>query len=167
MTASNNNNNNNAGTRRCWIEWCRIQINLLVHRLLLFGLTYYCRMQSKGSKYKVIVESTTGSQEKCKATREEYANRINQGGDCILFAVFRGKRSVGVSLMDDNACCCIFYLCGPSFPTLVLIRWIATSKQAKKAYKDEQQTFRQTTPLLPAAEWYSLSRPTTVRLPKH
>ena len=58
-------------------------------------------MQSKG---KVIVEPT-GSQADFEAAKQQYQDKIEEDGNCILLAVFRGKMSEGISFNDDFARC--------------------------------------------------------------
>lgn len=65
------------------------------------------------SKGKVIVEPT-GTQADFEAARDEYAETIKTTGNCVLFAVFRGKMSEGISFNDDNARAVI--CCGVPFP---------------------------------------------------
>lgn len=45
----------------------------------------------------------TGSQEAFEEAREEYNETIKEFGNCILFAVFRGKMSEGISFNDAFA----------------------------------------------------------------
>lgn len=61
-------------------------------------------LQSKG---KVIVEPT-GSQADFEAARKEYKQKIEEDGNCVLLAVFRGKMSEGISFNDDFARCVSF-----------------------------------------------------------
>ena len=99
------------------------------------------------AKGKIIVEPT-GSQEKFEEARAEYSDKIKQDGNCILFAVFRGKMSEGISFNDDNARCVICI--GLPYPS-----YVDRAIKAKKSYNDEQRKIRGNTKLLPGDEWYS------------
>ena len=63
--------------------------------------TWFRLLQSKG---KVIVEPT-GSQADFETAKQEYRNKIQEDGNCVLLAVFRGKMSEGISFNDDFARC--------------------------------------------------------------
>ncbi len=99
------------------------------------------------SKGKVIVEPT-GSQEDFETARDDFKDTIAATGSCVLFAVFRGKMSEGISFDDDNsrAVICI----GMPLPN-----WTDRSVKAKQAYNDEQRKIRKNTCLLPGREFYA------------
>jgi Rad3-related DNA helicase len=99
------------------------------------------------SKGKIIVEPT-GSQSKFEMARDEYATTIKETGRCILFAVFRGKMSEGISFNDDNArgVICV----GIPYPNA-----FDRSIKAKKNYNDEQRKIHRRKDVLPGNEWYS------------
>jgi hypothetical protein len=99
------------------------------------------------SKGKIIVEPT-GSQSKFEMARDEYATTIAETGRCILFAVFRGKMSEGISFNDDNArgVICV----GIPYPNA-----FDRSIKAKKNYNDEQRKIHRRKDVLPGNEWYS------------
>lgn len=99
------------------------------------------------SKGKVIVEPT-GSQAEFEAARDEYADTIRETGRCVLFAVFRGKMSEGISFNDDNARAVICV--GVPFPNS-----FDRAVKAKRAYNDEQRRLENKTSLLPGDLWYS------------
>ena len=98
------------------------------------------------AKGKIIVEPT-GSQEKFEEARLEYTEKIKEDGNCILFAVFRGKMSEGISFNDDNArgVICV----GQPLPN-----WQDRAVKAKKSYNNEQRKLQGNTNLLPGDEWY-------------
>jgi hypothetical protein len=100
-----------------------------------------------GSKGKVIIEPT-GGQSDFEAAKNEYAEAIRVTGSCVLFAVFRGKMSEGISFNDDNArgVICV----GIPFPSS-----FDRSIKAKKSYNDEQRKLGKRTDLLPGDSWYS------------
>jgi Rad3-related DNA helicase len=99
------------------------------------------------SKGKVIVEPT-GGQADFEAAKSEYAEAIRVTGNCVLFAVFRGKMSEGISFNDDNArgVICV----GIPFPSS-----FERSIKAKKSYNDEQRKLAKRLDLLPGDSWYS------------
>lgn len=125
----NAGNNNNNGT------WGRFQDASEIWDRLL------------ASKGKVIVEPT-GSQSKFELAKQEYADTIQTTGKCILFAVFRGKMSEGISFNDANArgVICV----GIPYPN-AYDRSIVT----KKKYNDEQRKLERRTALLAGNDWYS------------
>ena len=98
------------------------------------------------SKGKVIVEPT-GSQEQFEEARDEYAEAIKRTGKCILFAVFRGKMSEGISFNDANArgVICV----GIPFPNA-----FDRAITAKKKYNDEQRLINKKHDILPGDHWY-------------
>ena len=98
------------------------------------------------SKGKVVVEPT-GSQDQFEAARDEYAETIKRTGKCILFAVFRGKMSEGISFNDANARCVICV--GIPFPNS-----FDRAITAKKKYNDEQRTINKKHDILPGDQWY-------------
>jgi Rad3-related DNA helicase len=99
------------------------------------------------SKGKVIIEPT-GGQSDFEAAKNEYAEAIRVTGNCVLFAVFRGKMSEGISFNDDNArgVICV----GIPFPSS-----FERSIKAKKSYNDEQRKLGKRLDLLPGDSWYS------------
>jgi Rad3-related DNA helicase len=99
------------------------------------------------SKGKVIVEPT-GGQSDFEAAKAEYAEAIRVTGNCVLFAVFRGKMSEGISFNDDNArgVICV----GIPFPSS-----FDRSIKAKKSYNDEQRKLERRLDLLSGDSWYS------------
>lgn len=99
------------------------------------------------SKGKVIVEPS-GSQSDFDAARQEYAEAIKSTGSCILFAVFRGKMSEGISFNDDNArgVICI----GIPFPSS-----FDRAITAKKSYNDEQRKLGKREDVLSGNSWYN------------
>lgn len=99
------------------------------------------------SKGKIIVEPT-GGQADFEAAKSEYAEAIRVTGSCVLFAVFRGKMSEGISFNDDNArgVICV----GIPFPSS-----FDRSIKAKKSYNDEQRKLEKCLDLLPGDSWYS------------
>jgi len=99
------------------------------------------------SKGKVIIEPTGGSQNSFEEARDEYAETIKRTGKCILFAVFRGKMSEGISFNDANArgVICI----GIPFPNS-----FDRAITAKKKYNDEQRTINKKHDILPGDQWY-------------
>jgi hypothetical protein len=99
------------------------------------------------SKGKVIVEPT-GGQSDFEAAKNEYAEAIRVTGSCVLFAVFRGKMSEGISFNDDNArgVVCV----GIPFPSS-----FDRSIKAKKSYNDEQRKLERRLDLLSGDSWYS------------
>ena len=98
------------------------------------------------SKGKIIVEET-GSQEKFEAARNDYNNTVRTSGSCVLFAVYRGKMSEGVSFNDDFAR-------GVICVGLPLPNSFDMSIKAKKSYNNEQRRLRNRTNLLPGDDWY-------------
>lgn len=107
--------------------------------------SWYRFQMSKGT---VIVEPTSGGQSTFEEARHEYAETIRNTGNCLLFAVFRGKMSEGISFNDDNAraVLCI----GIPYPSSQ-----ARSIKAKKSYNDEQRRCEKRTDLLSGGGWYS------------
>ncbi|GMI14569.1 hypothetical protein TrLO_g4418 [Triparma laevis f. longispina] len=101
------------------------------------------------SKKMIIVEKGGGSKEDFERMKENYARSIHQHGSCVLFAVFRGKMSEGVSFNDDFArgVICI----GIPYPS-----YYSRSTKSKRSYNDEQRkrSFNNQV-LLPGSEWYS------------
>lgn len=101
----------------------------------------------RATKGKVMVEPT-GNQAEFEAARDEYAETIRTTGHCVLFAVFRGKMSEGISFNDDNArgVICVGIPYPSSFDRTV---------KAKKSYNDEQRKLSNRNELLPGDMWYS------------
>ncbi|GMI02980.1 hypothetical protein TrVE_jg9717 [Triparma verrucosa] len=103
-------------------------------------------MQSKGQ---LIVEKGGGSKEDFERMKEDYARGIQERGSCVLFAVYRGKMSEGVSFNDNFArgVICV----GIPYPS-----YYSRSTMSKKNYNDEQRRapFNNMV-LLPGQEWYS------------
>lgn len=99
------------------------------------------------SKGNVVVEPT-GSQIDFEDKRDEYQAAIRSTGHCILFAVFRGKMSEGISFNDDNArgVICV----GIPYPSLA-----DRAIKAKKCYNDEQRKFSGRSDLLDGNSWYA------------
>lgn len=99
------------------------------------------------NKGKVIVEPT-GSQVDFEAKREEYQDTIRRTGTCVLFAVFRGKMSEGISFNDENArgVICV----GIPYPSS-----FDRSVKAKKSYNNEQRKLAGKTAMLSGDAWYS------------
>ena len=98
------------------------------------------------SKGKIIVEET-GSQEKFEKARTEYNETVRTRGSCVLFAVYRGKMSEGVSFNDD-------YARGVICVGLPLPNAYDMSIKAKKSYNNEQRRLRKRNNLLPGDDWY-------------
>ena len=98
------------------------------------------------SKGKIIVEET-GSQEKFEKARNEYNETVRTHGSCVLFAVYRGKMSEGVSFNDD-------YARGVICVGLPLPNAYDMSIKAKKSYNNEQRRLRNRNNLLPGDDWY-------------
>lgn len=100
--------------------------------------------RSKGT----IVIEPTGSQADFEAAKATFTNSIRREKRAMLFAVFRGKMSEGISFNDDNArgVICV----GLPFPNSY-----DRAIKAKQLYNDEQRRLRGNTNLLPGVEWYS------------
>jgi len=98
------------------------------------------------SKSKIIVEET-GSQEKFEKARNDYNETVRTHGSCVLFAVYRGKMSEGVSFNDD-------YARGVICVGIPLPNAYNTSIKAKKSYNNEQRRLRNRNNLLPGDDWY-------------
>jgi Rad3-related DNA helicase len=98
------------------------------------------------SKGKIIVEPT-GTQTDFESARDEFAETIRTTGKCILFAVFRGKMSEGISFNDDNArgVICV----GIPFPSAK-----DRPVTAKKNYNDEMRRIGKRADLLSGDSWY-------------
>lgn len=99
------------------------------------------------SKGNIVIEPT-GSQADFEAAKASFTDSIRRDKKALLFAVFRGKMSEGISFNDDNArgVICV----GLPFPN----SYDRTIK-AKQLYNDEQRKLRGNTNLLPGMEWYS------------
>jgi len=100
----------------------------------------------KELKHNVIVEPT-GGQDSFEEAKQEYMDSVKNKGGCVLFAVFRGKMSEGISFNDENArgVVCI----GLPLPSA-----FALPIKVKKDYNDEQRKLRNRTDLLPGYDWY-------------
>lgn len=92
-------------------------------------------------KHRVIVEPT-GDQDAFEEAKQDYMNSIQQHGGCVLFAVFRGKMSEGISFNDNNAR-------GVICVGLPLPSAFALDIRVKMDYNDEQRKLRNRTDLLP------------------
>lgn len=101
-------------------------------------------MRAKGE---IVLEPMSSSQSDFNKAQEAYNSAIKGAGNCILFAVFRGKMSEGISFNDDyaRAVVCV----GIPYPNIGqrLIR-------AKMAYNDEQRRYRGSD-ILSGKEWYN------------
>lgn len=100
----------------------------------------------KQLKHNVIVEPT-GGQDEFEAKKDEYMESVKHFGGCVLFAVFRGKMSEGISFNDNNAR-------GVICVGLPLPSAFSLPIQVKMKYNDEQRKLRHRTDLLPGREWY-------------
>jgi Fanconi anemia group J protein len=98
------------------------------------------------SKGNIIVEPT-GTQADFESARNQFAETIRAAGNCILFAVFRGKMSEGISFNDDNArgVICV----GIPFPSAKERPIVA-----KKHYNDEMRRVGKRADLLSGESWY-------------
>ena len=96
-------------------------------------------------KGKVMVEPR--AQEDFENAKVEYVEAVKRGG-CVLFAVYRGKMSEGVSFNDDNAR-------GVICVGLPLPNSFSRSIKSKKQYNNEQRMYRGKTNLLTGADWYN------------
>lgn len=94
-----------------------------------------------------MVEPSSSSQSKFEEERDRFNDKIKNTGNCILFAVFRGKMSEGVSFNDDFARCVICV--GLPYPNSY-DRTIG----AKMAYNNEQRKFYNRE-ILSGNEWYN------------
>jgi Fanconi anemia group J protein len=99
------------------------------------------------SKGKIIVEESGGSQGRFEQSRNEYNETVRTQGSCVLFAVYRGKMSEGVSFNDD-------YARGVICVGIPLPNSYDMSIRSKKNYNNEQRRLRNRTNLLPGDDWY-------------
>ena len=98
------------------------------------------------SKCSVIVESS-GSPEEFEEARMNYKSTVDSRGSCVLFAVFRGKMSEGISFNDDYArgVICV----GLPYPSA-----FAREVMSKKSYNDARRKAGNAS-LLPGMDWYT------------
>ena len=57
----------------------------------------------KALKHNVIMEPSGSNQTLFEENKQEYMDSVDQQGGCVLFAVYRGKMSEGISFNDNYA----------------------------------------------------------------
>ena len=57
----------------------------------------------KALKHNVIMEPSGSNQTEFEEKKQEYMDSVDQLGGCVLFAVYRGKMSEGISFNDNYA----------------------------------------------------------------
>jgi len=95
---------------------------------------------------RVAEEPHKSSQAEFERVRDYYMNAIDENGKCILFAVFRGKMSEGISFNDNYARAVICV--GIPYPSIY-----ERPVSAKMAYNDEQKQYKNRN-ILQGREWY-------------